>query len=627
MPAPTGSAPQLPAAGASPRQFGHHILARVLLLVAVGMLGPLTVLGWAGWTSKEELERHEVAELGAAAGFTALRAQDKLAAALDALETAAREAPQVTLDAEQLEAHRHAALRDAFTRHRTLFTEVARLDKDGAVLAREPQGGRPLDGAALIAEARRLDRAVISDLLPEAGGGRRAWAMVPVHSWDGKLAGLVVGAIDPRAPHLAELFKGTPPQPGGALDLVDSSGAVVTSTDPARLFTRDHPRLIAGLIQERRRSSETCAGCHTRAVAGPGRGLLAIAPLSVVHWAVALREPEPEAFSFTAALSRNLLGLLVVLLAIALLFAWGAATSVTRPLAALTSAAERLTAGELGVPIPSLDEDEVGRLGLALERMRLSLQQSLGRVERANAELEQRVAERTAALEQKSREQQADQERVRLLLSKVISAQEDERRRVARELHDETSSSLAAVVMRVQAAVKEAPPGELRARLEETQALAVHTLDEVHRQIRGLRPSVLDDLGLQSAIRWCAETSLEKRGIAVRSEFSGFTERLSPAIETVVFRVAQEAMTNIARHAQAESVLIQAAVKGNQLSLEIEDDGRGFLPERLAAPGSEGRGWGLLGMRERVEMLGGTLQIDSSPGQGTHLSLALPLSQ
>jgi signal transduction histidine kinase len=610
------------------RPFGHRILSRVLLLVAVGMLGPLSVLGWAGWTSRDELAQHEVAERGAAAAFIALRAQDKLAAGLEALEAAAREGAPGAADGEQLETHRHAALRDAFTRNRMLFAEVIRLDAEGRVVARQPENGGPLDARRLLAEARRLDRPAVTDLLEDPGGGRRAWALVPIHTWEGKLAGVVLGALDPRSAHLADLLKGTTPPPGGALDLVDGAGAVVTSSDPARVLApSDHARLIAGLIHERRASANTCGGCHTSQSGGvaAGAGLFAVAPLPAVRWAVALREPEPEALSFTHALSRELAGLLLPLLGIALLFAWGAAASVTRPLEALTAAAERLTAGALSEPIPALEEDEVGRLGQALERMRLSLKQSLERVEAANASLEQRVAERTAALEQKSSEQKADQERVRLLLGKVISAQEDERRRVARELHDETSSSLAAVVMKVQAAVKVAPAGELRTRLEEAQALAVHTLDEVHRQIRGLRPSVLDDLGLQSALRWCAETSLEARGIAVRTEFSGLAARLPAHLETVVFRVAQEAMTNIAKHAHADSVLVQAAVKEGVLTLEIEDDGRGFEPALLATPGSEGRGWGLLGMRERVEMLGGSLRLDSAPGQGTHLSLTLPL--
>ncbi|MGZ6143402.1 MAG: sensor histidine kinase, partial [Myxococcales bacterium] len=237
-------------------------------------------------------------------------------------------------------------------------------------------------------------------------------------------------------------------------------------------------------------------------------------------------------------------------------------------------------------------EDEVGRLGEALEHMRVALKDSL----------------------------------VRQLLARTLTAQEHERRRVARELHDETSQSLAALVMRIRAALADAPEGPLRAKLIDAAALAVRTLDEVHRMIVDLRPSVLDDLGLKSAIVWYAERNLKTRGIAVRCEFADLDERLPPQHETAVFRVVQEAMNNIARHAGAESVLIQAAVKDGALSVEVEDDGEGFDPSAIAATPTDGRGWGLLGMRERVEMLGGTLRIDSAKGRGTHVALTMPLS-
>jgi signal transduction histidine kinase len=213
---------------------------------------------------------------------------------------------------------------------------------------------------------------------------------------------------------------------------------------------------------------------------------------------------------------------------------------------------------------------------------------------------------------------------VHQLLSQVISAQEDERRRVARELHDDTSSSLAALVLQLHGAALAAEPGPRRAQLEGVQALAVHTLEEVHRTIRALRPSVLDDLGLRSAIAWTGE-QLGKQGVAVRCEFSGLGERLPPLVETVIFRVVQEALTNVAKHAHADSVLLQATQSEGRLAVEIEDDGRGFDAATLARPGSDGRGWGLLGMRERVQMLGGTLQLDSTPGKGTRLVLTLPI--
>jgi signal transduction histidine kinase len=312
-------------------------------------------------------------------------------------------------------------------------------------------------------------------------------------------------------------------------------------------------------------------------------------------------------------------GVLVVVTGI---FAWGAARSVTRPVAVLTAAAARIAAGGMDEPIPKLGDDELGRLGRSVERMRASLRDLIGYVARANELLEQRVAERTAELaEANGRLRERDQERQRLLRT-VITAQEDERKRIARELHDETTQSLAVLAMGLESASAALRGGGPTPRLDEVKALAVRTLEEVHRLILDLRPAVLDDLGLFSAVRWYAERYLATRGIAVRCEISELERRLPPEIEIALFRIAQEAMNNIARHAQAESVLIQLAREGHELRIEIEDDGRGFDP---AVSKADRPHYGLLGIRERAELLGGTAVIDSSPGQGTRLEIRVPL--
>ncbi len=218
-------------------------------------------------------------------------------------------------------------------------------------------------------------------------------------------------------------------------------------------------------------------------------------------------------------------------------------------------------------------------------------------------------------------------------MRKVISAQEEERKRIARELHDETSQALTALAVGLETALATLPPGGSRERLEEARALAVRTLEDVHRLIFDLRPSVLDDLGLLSAIRWYADRHLAPLGIAVRCEFSGLGThaegvggRLPPQVETALFRAVQEAITNIAKHAQAETVLIQCALREGTLTIEVEDDGKGFDPSSLAGPVRAGRGLGLLGIRERVELLGGTVQIESSPGRGTRIALRVPVA-
>jgi signal transduction histidine kinase len=205
----------------------------------------------------------------------------------------------------------------------------------------------------------------------------------------------------------------------------------------------------------------------------------------------------------------------------------------------------------------------------------------------------------------------------------VITAQEDERKRIARELHDETSQALAVLAMGLEAAQDAIRSGKTP-RLDEVKAVAVRTLEDVHRLILDLRPSVLDDLGLLSAIQWYADRQLVSRGIAVRCEF-GELPRLPPEMETALFRICQETMSNVARHAQATAVLVQVGAEADEVLIEIEDDGKGFDPE--SASRREGRRpWGLMGIRERAEILGGTATVESEPGQGTRVAVRIPIA-
>ena len=316
----------------------------------------------------------------------------------------------------------------------------------------------------------------------------------------------------------------------------------------------------------------------------------------------------------TAAFRRRSLWLAPGLTAVALLLAWGVVTSVRRPVGTLTEAAERIARGDLSQPIQS-DVDEIGRLGAALEHMRVQLRDSIASVEHANAVLERRVEERTRQLSR--------------VLGRVISAEEDERRRVARELHDETSQLVAAMAMSIDAA-KGAPTP---AAVTELRLLIDRMHDSLHRIIVNLRPSVLDDLGLAAAIDWLAEHQLRRAGIAVRCELSDLQDcRVDSTIEIALFRVVQESMTNILRHASASAVLIQGGIiqaraseSEGRLWIEIEDDGEGFDPGAIAAETGSLRGIGLAGMRERMELVGGTIEFDSAPGEGTRIRLEAPV--
>jgi signal transduction histidine kinase len=291
----------------------------------------------------------------------------------------------------------------------------------------------------------------------------------------------------------------------------------------------------------------------------------------------------------------------------------------------LGRAARRIADGDLTRPVPVLAGDEVGDLGASFETMRRRLADSMERITHANQELEQRVAERTHDLEQAHDELRARDELRGRLLRQVISAQEEERKRLARELHDETCQKLAALGIRLDTAAQAGSADEVRAGLGEVRALAAQTLEDVHRVIFDLRPSVLDDLGLLAAIQWYAKRKLGPRGIAVRCEVEDADLRLPPEVEIAVFRAVQEALNNVARHSGAENALIELAHTAAALTVTIEDDGHGFSVEEVAVPSESGRGLGLLGLRERIDLVGGQVTVDSSPGDGTRVTIRVPV--
>jgi len=214
------------------------------------------------------------------------------------------------------------------------------------------------------------------------------------------------------------------------------------------------------------------------------------------------------------------------------------------------------------------------------------------------------------------------------LLQKLISAQEEERRRIARELHDQYAQALTALSVGLEAAERVLPAEmtAVRTQLTEVRHLAAQTLDQTYDLIFDLRPTTLDDLGLVPAIRWYAESRLERLGVQVHLEASGLRERLPAEMETALYRVIQEALLNIAKHARAHQVHIHLAVQDGRLYGLVEDDGQGFNPAEVQRTGTGGRGMGLLGMQERVELLGGTLHVETAPGQGTRVIMELPLS-
>jgi signal transduction histidine kinase len=334
-----------------------------------------------------------------------------------------------------------------------------------------------------------------------------------------------------------------------------------------------------------------------------------------------------------------LFGLGALLLAASV--AWADVHRVVQPLRILTQAAERFASGNLNVPVALPRRDELGLLAATFETMRRRLQTSLAEIERGRQELEQRVAERTAEVaEQNKRLAALNREATRLnvaleqqtaeraiLLNRVLSAQEGERERIARDLHDSTGQSLAAVLLSLELLDEQLPAdlASARGRLTRSRELASATLGELRVLIAGLRPALLDDLGLVPALRAFASQRLEERGVVV-DVAARLPQRLPPTVEIALFRIVQEALTNVAKHAQARQVSVRLSQEEGQVVATITDDGAGFDTEQVRTDAVHGAHVGLLGMRERAELLGGRLQIRSTPGEGTAIQVTVPQS-
>jgi signal transduction histidine kinase len=273
----------------------------------------------------------------------------------------------------------------------------------------------------------------------------------------------------------------------------------------------------------------------------------------------------------------------------------------------------------------------------ALTRANLALQTEIEERKRieealrqAHADLEQRVKERTAALsavntqltkEISARTQAEDA--LRTLSRQVLEAQENERRRLARELHDEIGQALTALKFNLHAAQRQ--PETLSARVEDSLEIVNRTLQQVRNLSLDLRPSMLDDFGLTAALNWYIERQAERIGFAVHVALDTIPANLSPAVATTCFRVVQEAVTNTARHAQATDVWVTLRCRNQKLLLTVRDNGIGFDVNTAQQRAGRGFSMGLPGMQERARLVGGELLIASTPGRGTEITATLPL--
>jgi two-component system sensor histidine kinase DegS len=224
-------------------------------------------------------------------------------------------------------------------------------------------------------------------------------------------------------------------------------------------------------------------------------------------------------------------------------------------------------------------------------------------------------------------ERKKAEERLRNHLQEITLAQEEERRRIARELHDETAQDMIILLRQVDKLMSNADnlSVESNALLEELRQKTKEILDGVHRFSQDLRPSILDDLGLLPALEWLASDLTEHFGIAVEMKVEGTVRRLPPEVELVVFRIAQEALRNVWKHSGASKAGVTLKFGDDKAVLTVEDEGKGFkLPARVDDLTAAGK-LGLAGMQERAQLIGGKLILESEPGRGATVTLEFPV--
>lgn len=218
------------------------------------------------------------------------------------------------------------------------------------------------------------------------------------------------------------------------------------------------------------------------------------------------------------------------------------------------------------------------------------------------------------------------QERLQQLSRRLLTAQEQERRRLAIELHDEIGQVLTAVTLNLQSLIKNVGAKE-QDQVQDCILVVQEAIQKARELALNLRPSLLDDLGLEPALRWLLDQHAQRAGFTVHLDCHVNDDTLPNDVETAAFRIVQESLTNIVRHARAQAVRVDVAMQVQELRVGVTDDGCGFEIDRVQALAAQGKNLGLLGMQERAELLGGRFSVHSSPGQGTQIEVTFPIEK
>lgn len=489
--------------------------------------------------------------------------------------------------------------KNALTQARDLLLDfdggVIILNADGIVTVTEDYRpdllGQDFSNHSYFQNTRALRSFTFSDIIQELGSGEDIIVVaVPIISQQGTFQGVLAGRFYVRFQRIGEEIQKLQVSDVGEAYLIDRNGRVIYHPDYS---------LISVDFSQRTSVFNLMRGEHEGALIiqepGKARQVVGYAIVDVTGWGLVIQEPWTDVVApARISLQPIMLALLIGVGLVTVIVSWGV-QRVIRPIAELAARSRLVAAGDY-----------------AAAQVRPSAIRELRDLGSAFNEMVEQIARYQAGLRQ--------------YVAAITRTQEEERKRIARELHDDTVQSLIAIGQRVELARETVPedPEEAREQLHDLRKMVTTTIDSVRQFSRDLRPTVLEDLGLVPALQYLVNELSQQDTIDVALNAEGTTEGLPPDMEVTIYRIVQEALTNVRKHARASRAQVHAQFLPSQIIITIQDNGSGFtLPEETAELVDIGS-LGLMGLKERAQLFGGQMVITSQVGQGTTVQVVLP---
>jgi signal transduction histidine kinase len=431
----------------------------------------------------------------------------------------------------------------------------------------------------------------VSDIVTDAEDGRDIILItVPILTSDSTFSGALVGAIHIEDMPLSDLIKRLKVGDEGFAYLVDSHGRTVFHPDPQHLSADFSDRSYVKDV------TSGLSGGGIERLANGERVVVGFAPIEQTGWGLIVREPWEEVIGPVSTHRIVALFVATILALVTTWLLWRAIGRIDRPIQQLCQQTKRLAAGEMTDPIIMSDIQELDDLAQAFGFMA------------------HQITSYRAGLRQ--------------YLSAITQSQEDERRRIARELHDETAQNIIAIDRQLELLLATEKNPEHEIRLKQLQSMLVETVQGVRAISRNLRPLMLEDLGLIPALHTMLNSYNEEvPDVQFTLDLIGEPTNLSAQQELGLYRIAQEAVTNSRKHAHASEIRVTIAFEDSTVRVLVRDNGQGFEPPSSFVEYSLKNSYGLMGIQERAWALGGTLDINSSPGKGAQLRVSIPIGE